>query len=600
MVFNTGDYIQSVLDRNIAENISRVLYPNDNMFEGKELRLKQEYFLCAATLNDVVRRFKASKFGSREISRTNFDLMPEKVALQLNDTHPAMAIPELMRILLDEERLSWDQAWKVTVGCCAYTNHTILPEALERWPVSMLQELLPRHLEIIYHINHLHMENVRSKYGDDGEKLRQLSCIEEDGEKRVNMAHLAIIGSHAVNGVAAIHSELIKQTLFKPFYELWPHKFQNKTNGITPRRWLLLCNPMLADVISEKIGMEWPVHLDQLTMLKKWAGDEKFQREVMQVKQDNKNKLAAYLSEKTGVDINPASVFDIQVKRIHEYKRQLVNILHVITMYNRIKANPHKKYDKNIVPRTVMIGGKAAPGYYMAKQIIKLFNYIADKINNDPDVGSKLKVVYLENYKVSLAEMIMPAADLSEQISTAGTEASGTGNMKFMLNGGLTIGTLDGANVEMAEEMGKENMFIFGMTVEEVEALHAKGYNAYDYYNACPELKQVIDMIRDGFFTPGNDGEFKDVVDMLLHHDRFLTLADYKSYISAQDEVSATYNNTSKWAEMAIHNIASSGKFSSDRTIAEYAREIWGMEPNYEKLRDPHTAVDSKEASPEV
>jgi len=592
-VFNTGDYIQSVLDRNIAENISRVLYPNDNMFEGKELRLKQEYFLCAATLNDVVRRFKASKFGSREVSRTNFDLMPEKVALQLNDTHPAMAIPELMRILLDEEKLSWDQAWKVTVGCCAYTNHTILPEALERWPVSMLQELLPRHLEIIYHINHLHMENVRAKYGDDGEKLRQLSCIEEEGEKRVNMAHLAIIGSHAVNGVAFIHSELIKKHLFRPFYEFWPEKFQNKTNGITPRRWLLLCNPMLADLISEKIGDNWPVHLDELVRLKEWANDPKFQDEVMKVKQNNKNKLAAYLQQETGIDINPSSLFDIQVKRIHEYKRQLLNILHVITMYNRIKKNPNAPF----TPRTVMIGGKAAPGYYMAKQIIKLFNRVGNVVNNDPTVGSKLKVVFLENYRVTLAEKIMPAADLSEQISTAGTEASGTGNMKFMLNGGLTIGTLDGANVEMAEEMGNENIFIFGMTVDDVEVVQAKGYNAYDYYNASPELKQVIDMIRDGFFTPGNESEFKDVVDLLMHNDRFLTLADYKSYVAAQDEVSATYNNSAKWAQMAIHNIASSGKFSSDRTIAEYAREIWGMEPNYEKLPDPHM-VDSKETSP--
>merc|ERR1719495_795214 len=488
------------------------------------------------------------------------------------------------------------QAWDITVKCCAYTNHTILPEALERWPVSMMESLLPRHLEIIYFINYLHMEEVKAKYGDDFGKMAALSCIEEDGEKRVNMAHLAIIGSHAVNGVAAIHSELIKQTLFKPFYELWPHKFQNKTNGITPRRWLLLCNPLLADVISDKIGDNWPVHLDQLTQLKQYAEDVNFQREVMKVKQDNKNRLASFLHETTGLTINPNSIFDIQVKRIHEYKRQLLNILHVITLYNRIKQNPSAP----IVPRTVMIGGKAAPGYYMAKQIIKLFNMVGDVVNNDPVVGDKLKVVFLENYRVTLAEKIMPAADLSEQISTAGTEASGTGNMKFMLNGGLTIGTLDGANVEMAEEMGIDSIFIFGMTVDDVEALQSKGYNAYDYYNACPELKQVIDMIRDGFFTPGNDGEFKDVVDMLLHHDRFLTLADYKAYVAAQDEVSATYNNTSKWAEMAIHNIASSGKFSSDRTIAEYAREIWGMEPNYEKLPDPHTAVDSKDASPEV
>jgi len=472
----------------------------------------------------------------------------------------------------------------VTVKCCAYTNHTILPEALERWPVSMIGELLPRHLEIIFHINHLHMEMVKERYGDDQEKLRQLSCIEEDGEKRINMAHLAIIGSHAVNGVAAIHSDLIKKTLFKPFYELWPEKFQNKTNGITPRRWLLLCNPLLADLISEKIGNTWPVHLDELVQIKQFATDGKFQDQVMKVKQNNKNKLAAYLKEATGIDINPCSLFDIQVKRIHEYKRQLLNILHIVTMYMRIKRNPQGSF----TPRTVMIGGKAAPGYYMAKQIIKLFNKVGQVVNNDPIVGSRLKVVFLENYRVTLAEKIIPAADLSEQISTAGTEASGTGNMKFMLNGSLTIGTLDGANVEMAEEMGEENIFIFGMTVDGVEALKAQGYNAMDYYNNDPELKQVVDLIKDGFFSPGNENEFKDITDMLLYHDRFLTLADYKAYISSQDEVSATYMDQAKWAEMAIHNIASSGKFSSDRTIAEYAREIWGMEPSYEKLPDPH------------
>merc|ERR1712240_547710 len=413
--------------------------------------------------------------------------------------------------------------------------------------------------------------------------------------KKINMAHLAIIGSHAVNGVAAIHSDLIKKTLFKPFYELWPEKFQNKTNGITPRRWLLLCNPLLADFISEKIGEEWPVHLDQLKQLKEWSKDAKFQDEVMKVKQNNKNKLAEYLKEVTGVDVNPCSLFDIQVKRIHEYKRQLLNILHVVTMYTRIKRDPSASF----TPRTVMIGGKAAPGYYMAKQIIKLFNRVGDVINNDPVVGDKLKIIFLENYRVTLAEKIIPAADLSEQISTAGTEASGTGNVKFMLNGGLPLGTLDGANVEMAEEMGEENIFIFGMTVEEVTKLQEAGYNAFNYYNGNPELKQVLDMIRDGFFSPESPNEFKDIVDMLLHHDRFLTLADYTAYVTAQDIVNATYTDQAKWAKMAIMNIASAGKFSSDRTIAEYAREIWGMEPNYEKLPDPHMPnVDSKESTP--
>merc|ERR1719468_1461583 len=458
----------------------------------------------------------------------------------------------------------------------------------------MMQELLPRHLEIIYQINHLHMEAVREKYGEDGEKLKALSCIEEDGEKRINMAHLAIIGSHAVNGVAAIHSDLIKKTLFKPFFEFWPEKFQNKTNGITPRRWLMLCNPALSDLISEKIGNEWPVHLDKLKQLKQFAQDPKFQDEVMKIKQNNKTKLAEYLTEVTGVQVNPCSLFDIQVKRIHEYKRQLLNILHVVTLYTRIKRDPTAPF----TPRTVMIGGKAAPGYYMAKQIIKLFNKGGHVVNNDPVVGDKLKVIFLENYRVTLAEKIIPAADLSEQISTAGTEASGTGNMKFMLNGALTIGTLDGANVEMAEEMGMDNIFIFGMTVDDVDHLQAKGYDGTLYYNENAQLKQVIDMIKNGFFSHGDKETFKNIVENLLYHDRFLTLADFTAYINSQDMVSKTYENTALWTKMAIHNIASSGKFSSDRTISEYAKDIWGVPPTFEKLPDPH--AESKEDSPDI
>lgn len=586
--FNDGDYIQAVLDRNLAENISRVLYPNDNFFEGKELRLKQEYFMCAATLQDIIRRYKSSKFGSREAVRTNFDHFPDKVAIQLNDTHPSLAIPELMRILIDEEKLSWDKAWDITVRTCAYTNHTVLPEALERWPVSMLESILPRHLQIIYQINFLHMENVKKHFKGDMDRMRRMSCVEEDGEKRINMAHLSIVGSHAVNGVAAIHSQILKDELFHDFYEMEPKKFQNKTNGITPRRWLLLCNPGLSDLICEKIGDEWPVHLEQLVALKKWAKDPNFQRNVARVKQENKLRLAQCLESEYGVKVNPASMFDIQVKRIHEYKRQLLNCLHIITLYNRIKKDP----TANFTPRTVMIGGKAAPGYYMAKQIIKLICAVGQVVNNDPIVGEKLKVIFLENYRVTLAERIMPAADLSEQISTAGTEASGTGNMKFMLNGALTIGTLDGANVEMAEEMGNDNIFIFGMTVDEVEALKKKGYNAYDYYNANPEIKQCIDQIAGGFFSPGNPNEFKNIADVLLKYDHYLLLADYDAYIKAQDLVSKTYQNQSKWLEMAIHNIASSGKFSSDRTIAEYAREIWGVEPSWEKLPAPAEAVN--------
>ncbi|KAL1509272.1 hypothetical protein ABEB36_004035 [Hypothenemus hampei] len=594
--FNDGDYIQAVIDRNLAENISRVLYPNDNFFEGKELRLKQEYFMVAATLQDIIRRFKSAKFGTRATTRNNFDAFPTKVAIQLNDTHPSLAIPELMRLLVDIEGLPWEKAWDVTCRTCAYTNHTVLPEALERWPVNMLQNILPRHLDIIYKINHHHLQNVEKRWPGDWDKLRRMSLIEEDGEKRVNMANLSIVGSHAVNGVARIHSEIIKSDLFKDFYELSPEKFQNKTNGITPRRWLLLCNPGLSDLISERIGENWIVHLDDLQKIKAFAKDPTFQRAVMKVKQENKLRLAQLLEKDYGVKVNPASMFDIHVKRIHEYKRQLLNCLHIITLYNRIKKNPSGKF----VPRTIMIGGKAAPGYYTAKKIIKLINYVAHVINNDPIVGDKLKVIFLENYRVTLAEKIIPAADLSEQISTAGTEASGTGNMKFQLNGSLTIGTLDGANVEMAEEMGEKNIFIFGMTVEEVEELKKKSYNAYDYYNANPELKQVVDQIQNGFFSPNNPDEFKDIADILLKYDRFFLLADYDSYIKKQEEVSSTYENQSKWLEMAIINIATSGKFSSDRTIIEYGQDIWGVKPNYQKLPDPSVPRELalKEESP--
>lgn len=585
--FNDGDYIQAVLDRNLAENISRVLYPNDNMFEGKELRLKQQYFLSAASLADIVRRYKSSKFAQSKNPRDAIKLMHEKVAIQLNDTHPSISIPELMRVLLDEEKLSWDEAWDVTTKVFAYTNHTVLPEALERWPTSLLQSMLPRHLEIIYQINFIWMQQVEKLYPGDWDRMRRMSMVEEDGEKRINMARLSIVGSHAVNGVAAIHTEILKRDLFRDFYEVFPDKFQNKTNGITPRRWLLLCNPGLADLICEKIGDEWPVHLDQLVQLKKWAKDPTFQRAIAKVKQENKFKLADLLEKEYGVKINPSSMFDIQVKRIHEYKRQLLNLLYIVVMYNRIKRDP----TANFVPRTVMIGGKAAPGYYMAKKIIQLICKVGHAVNNDPIVGDKLKVIFLENYRVTLAEKIMPASDLSQQLSTAGTEASGTGNMKFMLNGALTVGTLDGANIEMKEEMGDENIFIFGMTVEEVEALQKRGYNAWDHYNRNAELKQCIDQIAGGYYSPGNPDEFKDVTNMLMQYDRFLTFADFDDYVKKQDAVSATYQNQSKWLEMAIHNIASSGKFSSDRTISEYATQIWNVPPTFEKLANPHETV---------
>ncbi|XP_015600734.1 glycogen phosphorylase [Cephus cinctus] len=587
-IFNDGDYIQAVIDRTLAENISRVLYPNDNFFEGKELRLKQEYFMVAATLQDIIRRYKSSKFGSRDHHRTDFDSFPDKVAIQLNDTHPSLAIPELMRIFLDVEGLPWEKAWDITTRTCAYTNHTVLPEALERWPTSMLESILPRHLQIIYHINFLHLQEVSAKYPGDLDRLRRMSLVEEDGEKRINMAHLSIVGSHAINGVAWIHSEILKKSVFRDFYEMTPDKFQNKTNGITPRRWLLLCNPNLSDIIEEKIGSDWTVHLEQLQQLKQWAKDPSFQRDIIKVKQENKLRLAQLLQKDYGIKINSASIFDIQVKRIHEYKRQLLNCLHIITLYNRIKRDPSAPF----VPRTIMIGGKAAPGYHLAKKIIKLICSVGNVVNNDPIVGDKLKVIFLENYRVTLAEKIIPAADLSEQISTAGTEASGTGNMKFMLNGALTIGTLDGANVEMAEEMGRENIFIFGMTEEDVQALQKKGYNAYDYYNKLPEAKQCIDQIQGGFFSPSNPDEFKDIADVLLKWDRFYLLADYESYIKTQDEVSKVYQDETKWVEMAIHNIASSGKFSSDRTIADYARDIWGVEPTWQRLPAPHEPRD--------
>uniref|UniRef100_A0A452UXN1 Alpha-1,4 glucan phosphorylase n=1 Tax=Ursus maritimus TaxID=29073 RepID=A0A452UXN1_URSMA len=542
--FNVGGYIEAVLDRNLAENISRVLYPNDNFFEGKELRLKQEYFVVAATLQDIIRRFKSSKFGCRDPVRTCFETFPDKVAIQLNDTHPALAIPELMRILVDVEQVDWDKAWEITKKTCAYTNHTVLPEALERWPVSMFEKLLPRHLEIIYAINQRHLDHVAALFPGDVDRLRRMSAIEEGDCKRINMAHLCVIGSHAVNGVARIHSEIVKQSVFKDFYELEPEKFQNKTNGITPRRWLLLCNPGLADTIVEKIGEGFLTDLSQLKKLLPFVDDEALIRDVAKVKQENKLKFSAFLEKEYKVKINPSSMFDVHVKRIHEYKRQLLNCLHIITLYNRIKKDPAKAF----VPRTVMIGGKAAPGYHMAKMIIKLVTSIGSVVNHDPVVGDKLKVIFLENYRVSLAEKVIPAADLSQQISTAGTEASGTGNMKFMLNGALTIGTMDGANVEMAEEAGAENLFIFGMRVEDVEALDRKG---------CVRLPPC-------------------------HRGRSSCLACYPGLLFFP------LQNPREWTKKVIRNIACSGKFSSDRTITEYARDIWGVEPSDLQIPPPN------------
>uniref|UniRef100_A0AAX7V788 Alpha-1,4 glucan phosphorylase n=1 Tax=Astatotilapia calliptera TaxID=8154 RepID=A0AAX7V788_ASTCA len=556
--FNVGDYIQAVLDRNLAENISRVLYPNDNFFEGKELRLKQEYFVVAATLQDIIRRFKTTKKGVP--GRTSFKSFPDKNKLSL-----------------------YFQAWDLTTRTFAYTNHTVLPEALERWPVQLMEKLLPRHLQIIYQINQAHLDNIVALYPNDMDKLRKMSLIEEDGGKRVNMAHLCIVGSHAVNGVAEIHSNIIKTQVFRNFSELEPNKFQNKTNGITPRRWLLLCNPGLAELIAEAIGEDYVRDLDELQKLNDLVNDGTFIRDVSKVKQDNKVKFAQYLEKEYPVKINPASMFDVHVKRIHEYKRQLLNCLHIITMYNRIKMNPTAPF----VPRTVIIGGKAAPGYHMAKMIIKLITSVADVVNNDPVVGNKLKVIFLENYRVSLAEKVIPATDLSEQISTAGTEASGTGNMKFMLNGALTIGTMDGANVEMAEEAGEENLFIFGMRVEDVAEMDKKGYDAMAYYKKIPELKQVMDQITSGFFSPKNPELFKDLTEMLFKYDRFKVFADFEAYVKCQEKVSKLYKNPVEWTKMVIKNIAATGKFSSDRTIKEYATEVWGVEPTNLKIPPP-------------
>lgn len=564
--FNQGDYINAVRDMQLHENISRVLYPNDKVFVGQELRLKQEYFLVAATLADIIATFK--------LKHSDWSLFPEKVAIQCNDTHPNLAIAELMRILMDNEGLDWDTSWAITTKTMAYTNHTILPEALEKWSVALVRAMLPRHLQIIYEINNRFLTKVRATLGDDINRIRRMSIIGEGEQPVVRMANLGIVGSQKVNGVSALHSRLLTETIFKDFCDLWPDRFTNMTNGITPRRWLRQCNPALSELISSKIGDQWITHLDELKRLEPFAKDPAFQKKFAQIKQKNKKRLAEYILEKNKVEINVDSIFDVQIKRIHEYKRQLLALLYGITQYNRIKANP----SLDVVPRTMIFAGKAAPGYAMAKAHIKLINAVAEVVNNDPDVKNKLKIVFLSNYRVSLAEMIIPAAELSEQISTAGMEASGTGNMKFGLNGALTIGTLDGANVEMKEEVGDENIIIFGHTVEEVERLRASGYNPYDYYSSNPELKKAIDQIRDGYFSPENKDLFSGVVRALLQEgDYFLVFADYERYLNAQKKVEELYRSPAAWWEKAILNTARMGKFSSDRTIKQYATEIWGV-----------------------
>jgi starch phosphorylase len=565
--FNEGNYIGSVESKMKTENISKVLYPADHMAEGKQLRLRQEYFLASATVQDIFYRF-AKKHD-------DLSQLPDKVAIQLNDTHPVLAIPELLRILVDEKHLNWEDAWRITTQTFAYTNHTILQEALETWPVPMLQRLLPRHLQLIFEINARFMAEVASRFPDDAARLQRMSLIDEFGEKRVRMAHLAIVASHSINGVSALHSDILKTDLFKDFYELWPERFNNKTNGITQRRWLKHCNPWLSDLISEAIGDGWTRNLDELRKLTPLAEDSAFRTRWMEIKRRNKQRLAEHIYKRNCIQVSPDSMFDCQTKRIHEYKRQLLNIMQVIAQYNRLKEYP----GLGLPPRTVLFSGKAAPSYASAKLIIKLINGVANVVNNDPATNQQLKVAFLANYSVSLAELIFPAADLSEQISTAGTEASGTGNMKYALNGALTIGTLDGANIEIMEEVGRDNIFIFGLDAAGAAKVRSEGYRPQDYYYRLPQLKQVLDQISSGMFSPADQGLFHPLVDQLLNSDYYLLLADFDAYLDAQAEVDRLYMNPEQWARKSILNTAGMGKFSSDRTIAEYADDIWGIEP---------------------
>ncbi len=566
--FNQGNYIQAVADKNESENLSKVLYPNDTTEVGRELRLKQQYFFVSASLQDMLFRYKKSHEGWEEL--------PDKLAVQLNDTHPSIAIAEMMRLMVDVHHQTWEVAWDLTTRIFSYTNHTLMPEALETWPVAMFESMLPRHLQIIYEINHRFLQQVMHEFPGDSELLQRLSIIDDRGEHRVRMSHLAIVGSHAVNGVAALHTELMKRTIFADFERVMPGKIINITNGVTPRRWLNQANPGLAALITDHIGKGWLTDLDQLQKLRELAGDDTFQQRFRAIKLANKERLAGLIRQRLCIEVNPASLFDIQIKRMHEYKRQLLNVLHVITLYNRIRSGTYPDF----VPRVVIIAGKAAPGYVMAKLIIRLINEVADIVNNDHQIGDKLKLVFIPNYDVSNAELIVPAADLSEQISTTGTEASGTGNMKLALNGALTIGTLDGANVEMREEVGAENFFLFGLTIEEVDALRRQGYDPLGYYRGNAELMQALDMISSGYFCPGELARYQPIVDTLLKHgDAYLLLADYASYVACQDKVSELYRDQKEWMKRAILNVAGMGKFSSDRTIREYAERVWHVAP---------------------
>jgi starch phosphorylase len=569
--YNTGDYLKAMEDTVLKENISKVLYPSDEAEQGRILRLKQQYFFVAATFQDIMRRIRKICSSMNEI--------PDVIAVQLNDTHPCISIAELMRILLDEELLPWEEAWDICTRTFAYTNHTVLPEALEKWPVDQLRSLIPRHLEIIFEINRRFLEEVAQRYPGDVDILSRMSIIEEGAVKKVRMAHLAIVGSHAVNGVAALHTGILKERLFRDFDRFYPGKFLNITNGITQRRWLLQANSPLSELITSVIGCSWTRDLYELKKLVPYADDPLFRASWREVKQRNKRLLIEYIRRETGTIVDEDSLFDVQVKRIHEYKRQIMNLLHVITLYSRIKACP----DADVQSRTVIFAGKAAPSYRIAKLTIKLVNDVAAAINSDPEVRGRLKVIFLPNYRVSQAEKIVAAADLSQQISTAGMEASGTSNMKFALNGALIIGTLDGANIEIMEEVGQDNMFIFGLRNDEVERMHSEGYDPREYYRKDPELAQVLDMMACGYFSPADPELYRPILRALLDYgDRYFVLADYRAYLDAQDKVTGVYRDKDEWARKSILNCANMGKFSSDRAVREYAEQIW----NIESLRD--------------
>jgi starch phosphorylase len=565
--FNKGDYMRAVEAKNQSENVSRVLYPDDSTDHGKELRLRQEYFFVSASLQDILRRHLKN--------HGNLDNLADKVAIHLNDTHPALAVPELLRLLIDEQNLDWETAWAQCQRIFSYTNHTLMSEALETWPVEMMGRLLPRHLRIIYDLNARFLAEVHERFPTDNELLRRISLIDERGQRRVRMAYLSVLASHKINGVSALHSNLMVETIFADFARVFPERFCNKTNGITPRRWLSQANRPLSALIDSRIGPTWRRHLEQLAELRELAEEPEFNSAFRLAKTQNKRRLADLIARETGVAVDPDSLFDVQVKRMHEYKRQLLNVLHVVTRYQQILAQPHAHW----VPRTVIFAGKAASAYYMAKLVIRLINDVARVVNNDPRVGNRLKVVFIPNYRVTLAEVIMPAADLSEQISTAGTEASGTGNMKFSLNGALTIGTWDGANIEIAENVGLENIFIFGNRTEQVAALRASGYNPRRFYDNNYDLKTAIDRIAEGAFSPEEPARYHDITRTLLESDYYLLLADYADYIATQHKVDELYRRPSEWARKAILNVSGMGMFSSDRTIREYAEEIWNVKP---------------------